>query len=198
MSWSASERFEARPAPGGLALVQELVNTHATGGGGVDLLADPVTAEQWAQSSADQWAAVHGLQPPTLSLTPAGLRSLRELRDELHTMLDVPPDQRLSGPLQVDSVVPRADAQLGSDAQGRVMMIPLGAGADWLVSAVWSEILIAQYDSTWTRVKLCREQGCRSAFYDASRNSSGVWHNVRTCGNIANLRASRARRRAAD
>jgi predicted RNA-binding Zn ribbon-like protein len=198
MSWIATERFGARPAPGGLALVQELVNTHATGGGGVDLLIDLVTAEQWAQTAAGQWARVHRLQPPTLSLTAAGLRSLRELRDALHAMLDVPPDQRLSRPLQVDSLVPRADAQFASDAQGRVMMIPLGADADWLISAVWSEILIAQLDRAWSRVKLCREQGCRSAFYDGSRNGSAVWHNVRTCGNIANLRASRARRRTAD
>jgi predicted RNA-binding Zn ribbon-like protein len=43
------------------------------------------------------------------------------------------------------------------------------------------------------RVKLCR-----SAFHDGSRNGSGVWHNVRTCGNTADLRASRARRRTAD
>jgi predicted RNA-binding Zn ribbon-like protein len=38
---------------------------------------------------------------------------------------------------------------------------------------------------------------CPCAFYDRSRNNSRVWHDVRTCGNVANLRASRARRRAA-
>ena len=34
------------------------------------------------------------------------------------------------------------------------------------------------------------------AFYDRSRNNGRVWHDVHTCGNVANLRASRARRRA--
>ncbi|TFV34142.1 CGNR zinc finger domain-containing protein [Streptomyces sp. T1317-0309] len=32
-------------------------------------------------------------------------------------------------------------------------------------------------------------------FYDRTRNNIGVWHSVRSCGNPANLRASRARKR---
>ena len=195
MSWIASERFEARPAPGGLALVQELVNTHATERGGVDLLADTATAGPWAQAAATDWSRIHGVGAPVLSLTPAGLQTLRDLRDALNAMLEIPPDQRPSGPFQPDGLIPRAPVQLASDAQGRMMMIPLGGGADWLVSAIWSEILVAQHDDAWNRVKLCREEGCRSAFYDGSRNGSAVWHNVRKCGNMANLRASRARRR---
>jgi len=35
------------------------------------------------------------------------------------------------------------------------------------------------------------------AFFDRSRNNSGVWHDVKFCGNAANLRAFRARQRAA-
>jgi predicted RNA-binding Zn ribbon-like protein len=44
---------------------------------------------------------------------------------------------------------------------------------------------------------VCRNPRCRVAFYDRSRNNSGVWHDVRTCGNAANLRAHRERQRAA-
>ncbi|GAA3713145.1 hypothetical protein GCM10023082_08630 [Streptomyces tremellae] len=47
----------------------------------------------------------------------------------------------------------------------------------------------------WPRLKLCRNEAGGSAFYDASRNNSGVRRSVRTCGNAADLRASRARRR---
>jgi predicted RNA-binding Zn ribbon-like protein len=54
----------------------------------------------------------------------------------------------------------------------------------------------AQENTEW-RLKLCRNPECAVAFYDRSKNSSAVWHNVKTCGNAANLRASRARRRAA-
>jgi predicted RNA-binding Zn ribbon-like protein len=72
---------------------------------------------------------------------------------------------------------------------------PEGTDSGWLASAVWSEILLAQLTGTWARLKLCREPGCRSAFYDTSRNHSGLWHDVHSCGNINNLRASRSRRR---
>jgi predicted RNA-binding Zn ribbon-like protein len=48
----------------------------------------------------------------------------------------------------------------------------------------------------WRRMKLCGNGRCAVAFFDRSRNNSGVWHDVAACGNAINLRASRARRRA--
>ena len=47
----------------------------------------------------------------------------------------------------------------------------------------------------WQRLKLCHNADCRAAFFDTSRNNSGVWHDVSTCGNTANLRAFRERKR---
>jgi len=196
MSWMATERFGAHTAPAGLALVQELVNTHAVARDGADLLADHATARQWLRGAADQWARVRGLQPPGLSLSETDLQALRELRAAVQEMLAIPPGQRAADPFGgPHAVTPRAQAQLVSDSQGQVAMVPLGAGGSWLASAVWAEILLAQHSGAWARIKLCREPGCRSAFYDASRNGSGTWHNVRTCGNITNLRASRARKK---
>ena len=40
MSWPSTERYLIRPAPGGLALVQELLNTRAIPPYGGDVLAD--------------------------------------------------------------------------------------------------------------------------------------------------------------
>jgi len=58
-----------------------------------------------------------------------------------------------------------------------------------------TEIHEAQLKDTWRRLKACKNERCQGAFYDRSRNNSGVWHDVHTCGNIANLRASRTRRK---
>jgi predicted RNA-binding Zn ribbon-like protein len=197
MSWTATERFGAHTAPDGLALVQELVNTHAVASDGADLLADQAAAGRWLRQAASQWARISGLDPPELTLSADDLRALRELRAVVRDMLAVPPAER---PADLDpgtgTVTERAQARLVTDRQGRVALLPLGTGADWLASAIWSEVLLAQRSGAWSRVKLCREPGCRTAFYDASRNGSGAWHNVRTCGNITNLRASRARRKA--
>ena len=54
----------------------------------------------------------------------------------------------------------------------------------------------AQVTGAWRRMKVCRNPECEVAFWDSSRNTSGVWHDGRTCGNVANLRESRARRSA--
>ncbi|MFF1285457.1 CGNR zinc finger domain-containing protein [Streptomyces sp. NPDC058299] len=43
-------------------------------------------------------------------------------------------------------------------------------------------------------MKTCRNPACGEAFYDRSRNGTRVWHDMKTCGNALNLRASRARR----
>jgi predicted RNA-binding Zn ribbon-like protein len=196
MSWTATERFGAHTAPDGLALVQELVNTHAVASGGADLLANQAAAGRWLRQAASQWARVSGLDPPELTLSGDDLRVLRELRAVVRDMLAVPPAERSADPDPgTGTVTERARARLVTGRHGRVALLPLGTGADWLASAIWSEVLLAQRSGAWSRVKLCREPGCRTAFYDASRNGSGAWHNVRTCGNITNLRASRARRK---
>ena len=62
---------------------------------------------------------------------------------------------------------------------------------------VWTQVFLAQQAETWKRLKLCHNPPCASAFYDRSKNNSGVWHDVKMCGNAVNLRASRARRRVA-
>jgi predicted RNA-binding Zn ribbon-like protein len=81
------------------------------------------------------------------------------------------------------------------DADGWVRIVPTGRGTRWLASALWAEALLAQQGGIWPRLKLCHNADCRAAFFDTSRNNSGVWHDVSTCGNTANLRAFRERKR---
>lgn len=190
MSWLTSERYELRTAPAGLALVQELINTRAIASYAPDLLAERESAQRWLSDVANEWARVHDLVTPDVTLTaadPAALRGLRATFGAMAHREETPERPR-----------PGADvtARLDTDAEGQVIMVPVGSGARWLEAALWSETLLAQRADTWRRLKVCRNPECASAFYDTSRNNSGVWHNVRTCGNAANLRASRERRRA--
>lgn len=82
-------------------------------------------------------------------------------------------------------------------AQARVQLQPVGAGSHWITTALAIEMAQAQIAGTWRRLKTCHNLHCPAVFYDRSPNNAGVWHDVRTCGNVANLRASRARRRMA-
>src|SRR4051794_7577703 len=117
MSWMATERFGARTAPGGLAIVQDLVNTHGIPRYGADLLAGHATAQQWLRAAAGQWAQDHGLGPPELSLSATDLDALRELRTVVREMLAIPPDERSTGPFRATGALPRAQVRLVSGEQ---------------------------------------------------------------------------------
>ncbi|ORW47058.1 peptide chain release factor 2 [Mycobacterium paraense] len=188
--WYASQRYQLTPAPGGLALVQDFLNTADIAGYGPDLLADGALAEDWVAGAVRAWSAERGLdaQPPPLG--DADLAKLRALRDRIGRLVaGEPPTQHGAGAVAASLTLSKA---------GEVRLEPTGSGWRWLASALWGEILLSQQDGTWRRIKRCHNPQCASTFYDRSKNNSGVWHDVKTCGNVANLRASRARRRERD
>jgi len=53
-------------------------------------------------------------------------------------------------------------------------------------------------DGSWARLKVCRSDSCRWAFYDASKNRSGAWCTMAVCGNRNKVRAYQRRRRGAE
>jgi len=187
----ASARHGVREAPAGLALVQELLNTRATMHYGADLLVNSDDAQRWLTEALGTWARVSGLPAPTLLITSTDLRSLRRLRTTFENVI------LAAGKPELDGALPPADVpvSLVPDADGWVRMVPTGRGTRWLASALWAEALLAQQAGLWPRLKLCHNGDCRAAFFDTSRNNSGVWHDVSTCGNTANLRAFRERKR---
>jgi hypothetical protein len=191
MSWRASARHGVREAPAGLALVQELLNTRPTLTYGPDLLALPDDAQLWLTDAVATWSRVSGLPAPVLLLSSTDMRSLRRLRSTFENVI------LAGGRNQPDGALPPADVpvSLVPDTDGWVRIVPAGRGTRWLASALWAEALLAQQAGLWVRLKLCHNADCRAAFFDTSRNNSGVWHDVSTCGNTANLRAFRERKR---
>ncbi|WP_240430694.1 CGNR zinc finger domain-containing protein [Mycobacterium shigaense] len=184
--WSASHRYELATAPGGLGLVQDFLNTVGIGDYGPDLLADGPLAQQWSAGASRTWSALRGVPATVPALTEGDLSKLRALRDTIAKLV--------RGEQVDDSVVGTVSASFGL-CGNRVQLKPAGSGWRWLASILWAEILLSQQADTFRRLKQCQRHGCDSTFYDRSKNNSGVWHNVKTCGNAENLRASRARRR---
>lgn len=188
LSWSASQRYGVViPAPGGLGLVQDFLNTKAIEGYGPDLLGETALADEWVARAVRAWSAARGadLRPPTLD--GADLVKLRALRATIGRLV--------AGELPSGRGAAPIPASLAVSDNGAVRLDPSGTGWRWLASALWGEILLSQQADTWRRIKQCHNHRCGSTFYDRSKNNSGVWHDVKTCGNAANLRASRARRR---
>ncbi|WP_285484298.1 CGNR zinc finger domain-containing protein [Amycolatopsis sp. NBRC 101858] len=184
-------QFRTSVAPGGLRLVQELVNTTLAGhrdDPGRDQLADPATATGWAVAVLGLWAENTGAPRPETGITPGGLPSLRTLREDLRVRL------RASAP-NIDAP-PAHEPGPGYSAEVRLALDPGGRARyeGGLVALVLAEVLLAQTTGTWPRLKTCAAPACGVCFYDASPNRSRVWHDTKTCGNLANLHASRARK----
>ncbi|MFI6766038.1 CGNR zinc finger domain-containing protein [Streptomyces sp. NPDC050355] len=197
MTWPATTRYRQDPAPGGLGLVQDLLNTVAAGAPRrPDFLAALEDAQAWADEAIAEWSAVTGQPVPPVMLDADGLDGLRAFRDDLHELTASGQSTGAEPATAVTPVLHSASAALQIGEDGLVRLEPRGSGWRRLVSLILTAAFEAQQADTRRRLKTCRNPRCRVAFYDRSRNNSGVWHDVKICGNAANLRAYRARRKA--
>ncbi|HYZ55000.1 MAG TPA: CGNR zinc finger domain-containing protein [Streptosporangiaceae bacterium] len=197
MSWTASERYEMDPAPGGLAFVQDLINTIPAGRPRQpDLLGNVEDARTWLDQALANWSRETRQPAPEIALAAEDLQALRDFRDDLRGHLHRPSPgtpPRPDGPAASLMAVP---ASLRLDEHGRIHADPRGTGWRRVASLALIEAYTAQCTDTLRRLKTCRNIRCSVAFYDRSRNNNGVWHDVRICGNAVNLRNYRARKRA--
>ncbi|WP_231989692.1 CGNR zinc finger domain-containing protein [Mycobacterium sp. 852002-51057_SCH5723018] len=153
-------------------------------------MADVDLAAEWCAGAVSKWVKLRDVDAQPPSLNAADLAQLRDLRDAIAKVVNNrSPDRRQ---MRCVSSVYGAFSLSNS---GVLRTEPTGSGWRWLASALFSEICLSQRDDTWKRIKQCHKSLCGTTFYDRSRNNSGRWCNVKTCGNAANLRASRARRR---
>ncbi|MEV0318282.1 CGNR zinc finger domain-containing protein [Streptomyces sp. NPDC050658] len=194
MTWPATERYFPTAVPGGLGLVQDILNTAppACGRPDPDLLGDVAAARGWLSVALATWAEKTGRTPVRLTLTETDLPKLRQLREQLRRALL----SRCGAESGDTARFTSCALQVSLHGDAALTAEPEGEGWRWLTSAVLCEALLAQTTGEWRRLKICRNERCATAFYDRSRNNSAVWHSTRGCGNAANLRASRQRRRA--
>jgi predicted RNA-binding Zn ribbon-like protein len=76
---------------------------------------------------------------------------------------------------------------------GSASLKPCTGGVAGALARVVAPVAEAARDGSWERVKACRAEDCQWAFYDRSRNRSGVWCEMAVCGNRAKVRAHRRR-----
>jgi CGNR zinc finger len=176
MTWSSTDRYGLDAAPGALGLLQDLLNTVADGAPReADLLADLTAAQERADSAAHQWSAVTGHPIPSLVLDAGGLDELRAFRDDLQRVTA----HRASaeGAAEAAKPVPilhGAAAALQLSEDGTVRLEARGTSWRRLASLLLAATFEAQLADTCRRLKICRDPRCRVAFYDRSRNNSGV------------------------
>jgi hypothetical protein len=168
-------RYGLRPAPEGLALVQDFLNTRASEVGGPDLLRDTAGVDDWGAHAVRAWSRVRGVatEPPVMTDHDAAM--LRSVRDTL--------DGTLAGTHteNVHPLIAAAEYTIAGTGTGEMSWMPRGHGWHWYAGAFLGEILLSQQTKTWQRFRQCRNVGCRAAMYDGSWDNGAVWHNRRTC-----------------
>src|ERR1700756_2657471 len=130
-SWSASQRYKLAPAPGGLGLVQDFLNTVSIGEYGPDLLADGAHAGAWAAGAVRTWSALRGVdvQPPALS--DADASKLRAVRDTIARLV--------AGEPSIGRGTGSVPASLALSDAGEVRLEPAGSGWRWLALGLRGE-----------------------------------------------------------
>ncbi len=164
---------ERSPAPGGLELVQALVNT-------LDI-----------ESGADALDTADGRA--RLGLVEEDVPGARELRESLRVALLAhaghPPHRRvtpLGELLTASPLVVAVDL-----ADGSATLAPAHEGP--LLSRVAAAIAQALVEGTWTRLKACEAVDCHWAYYDRSPAGRGRWCSMQVCGARAKMRRYRAK-----
>ncbi|MEY9991842.1 putative RNA-binding Zn ribbon-like protein [Streptomyces sp. V4I8] len=164
---------ERSPAPGGLELVQSLVNT-------LDI-----------ESAADSLDTAEGRA--RFGLAEADIPAARELRESLRVALLAhaghPPHRAvtpLGDLLRASPLVVAVDA-----ADGSATLAPAQEGP--LLSRVAAAIAHALVEDTWTRLKACEAVDCHWAYYDRSPAGRGRWCSMQVCGARAKMRRYRAK-----
>jgi predicted RNA-binding Zn ribbon-like protein len=127
-----------------------------------------------------------------ISATRRGLAHARETREAIRELLYANNGQAIQGDPHPILRRAAAQARLRLDLE-QPALAPEASGVDGLVGRVLALCYAAMLDGTWSRLKACRNHGCRWAFYDYSRNRSANWCSMQLCGNRTKTRAYRRR-----
>jgi predicted RNA-binding Zn ribbon-like protein len=176
------------PAPGALALVQAFLNS-------ADL------EEGWDRLSSAEalrvWLVERGLLEASAALTDADLLRALAVREAIRELLfaNNGGEADPAAVATLNDCAAAAPLLLRFDASLEAGVVPGAGGLDGALARLFAIVLGAQIDGTWPRLKACRNEVCRWAFYDASKNRSGHWCTMAICGSRRKTRAYRARRR---
>ncbi|HSZ05060.1 MAG TPA: CGNR zinc finger domain-containing protein [Solirubrobacteraceae bacterium] len=198
--------MSASSTPDELDLVIDFVNT---------LDVEAGRDELGGARELDAWLAGRGLT--SVSTTPARdveLGHAIELREALRTLMlanngshhEHAEGQRAHAPhatetetererasRQLELVARRGELGVHFAADGSVGVEAGGEGVDAALARLLVPVARAMADGRWQRAKACRAADCTWAFYDRSRNRSGVWCDMAVCGNRTKVRAYRER-----
>jgi predicted RNA-binding Zn ribbon-like protein len=176
--------------PDPLVIVQEFVNTAEVGSGSDELATPPALVA---------WLAERDLIDGGETASEKDLERTRDLREALRAFLYANSGGELDpeAPPVLDAAAERADLRLRFGADGEAGLVACVAGVDGAQGRLLAIVAEAMRAGTWSRLKACRSDDCRWAFFDGSKNHSRAWCSMALCGNRAKARAFRERQAGA-
>jgi predicted RNA-binding Zn ribbon-like protein len=180
---------DAPDAPGELALLQRFLNLHDHApGGGTDLAPPPEMLREFLVDVALLDAATR--------VGPAERDALMELYEAVHERLRAHEAGEPTAPFtrRIEDIADGVGFRLRFEDDPALE--PAAAGAEAALGRLLAILFLAELDGRWSHMKECASPTCHSVFYDRSKNHSGKWCSMQSCGNQHKVRAWRERHRA--
>jgi predicted RNA-binding Zn ribbon-like protein len=169
-----------------LDLVRDYVNTFDLETG-IDTIATP--------GELALWLSEQGLVDDLVEPTEQEVEDARAVREAIRELL------LANNGAEVDAAAASKTleeagrkARLGVRFEdGRPVLAPEDDGARGAIGRVVATVAELAPSDEWKRLKTCRDEHCRVAFYDKSRNRSRAWCSMEVCGNREKARSFRQR-----
>jgi predicted RNA-binding Zn ribbon-like protein len=187
-----SRQIEDKVAPEPLLAVQAFANTFSSFEDEEELLSD-------AGSTRD-WLLVSDLAIPSVTVGEEERQRLVTFRQLVRALIDanMSGEQDRDANAELARLVADHPVPVTAGLDGRVGLdLEPAESVDALIAQMIGIVLRAQIDGSWERLKICLDDTCRWAFFDASKNRRGHWCSMEVCGNRVKNRAYRARQSAA-
>jgi predicted RNA-binding Zn ribbon-like protein len=170
-------------------VIRAFVNTN-----NIDAHRDALTSPEVLRA----WLTAHGLLHEDESVTDEDLQRVQDLREALRALL------LANNRTELDAHAPEVLNHLAGsfclliqfDQNGQAYLTPGSSGINGAMSRMLERVMTARIDGTWTRLKACRNDTCRWAFYDTSKNRSAIWCTMAVCGSRLKTRAYRQRHKS--
>ncbi len=176
------------PAPGALEVLQRFLNLH-----------EHVPGEPGDRPPSHEmlraYLVARGLLASDDPFSEADRAVALELYEALHAKVRENAGEALTEDQigVIDRVAQAAGLHPHLGADGPVL-VPQHGGTAGALGRLVAIAFLADLDRTWGHVKECSSPDCRSVFFDRSKNHSGKWCSMKSCGNRAKVRAWRERK----
>jgi len=181
------------PAPDDLELVRAFLSLHDHERGNPDGLPPSLESLRW-------WLGSRGLVEAADPIKDQDLAWALRVRDALTSKVR----ENMGEPRDAT-----ATELLNRAAEETGLRVCFGCGEDspihvdatgvrGAIGEILGTAFLAELDGRWERFRVCHDPECASVFFDRSKNKSGKWCSMASCGNRAKVRAFRKRKAAAE